>query len=176
LLCASSLYPIAILIDELKHEDLQLRLNSMRRLGTIASALGAERTRTELLGFLNESIDDEDEVLLVMAEELGKFTDYVGGKEHAHDLLEPLEALANVEDTSVREKAVEAILTIGGQMSPANLEQHFVPLIRRLVGLDWFTSRISSCSLFSVCYTSVSAGNEVSFQFETKNEFLPPYH
>jgi serine/threonine-protein phosphatase 2A regulatory subunit A len=147
------------LIDELKHEDLQLRLNSMRRLGTIASALGADRTRTELLGFLNESIDDEDEVLLVMAEELGKFIDYVGGKDHAHELLVPLEALANVEDTSVRDKAVEAVLAIAGQLSAASLEQHFVPLIRRLVGRDWFTSRISSCSMFSVCYAQVPEGN-----------------
>ena len=53
----------------------------------VATALGPARTRSELLGFLNgqcypvaslgitflfaESIDDEDEVLSVMAEELG---------------------------------------------------------------------------------------------------------
>jgi len=48
-----SLYPVAILIDELKNEDIQLRLNSIRRLSTIALALGAERTREELIPFLN---------------------------------------------------------------------------------------------------------------------------
>eukprot|EP00967_Tisochrysis_lutea_P151041 scaffold293206_cov32-Tisochrysis_lutea.AAC.5 len=48
-----SLYPIAILIDELKHEDIQLRLNSIRRLPTIAAALGMERSRNELIPFLN---------------------------------------------------------------------------------------------------------------------------
>ena len=32
-----SLYPIAVLIGELKHEDSGVRLNSMRRLGTIGS-------------------------------------------------------------------------------------------------------------------------------------------
>lgn len=96
------LYPVAILIDELKNEDMKLRLNSIRRLSTIAVALGVERTvryhglrrpfdcpiapsrptdpavatprptahsvppwprqRNELIPFLNESIDDEDEV------------------------------------------------------------------------------------------------------------------
>ena len=39
-----SLYPVAILIDELKNEDMKLRLNSIRRLSTIAVALGVERT------------------------------------------------------------------------------------------------------------------------------------
>ena len=47
------LYPIAILIDELKHEDVQCRLNSMRKLPAIARALGAERTRSELLPFIS---------------------------------------------------------------------------------------------------------------------------
>jgi len=47
------LYPIAILIDELKHEDVQCRLNSVRRLPAIAAALGPERTRAELLPYIS---------------------------------------------------------------------------------------------------------------------------
>ena len=80
-------YPIAELIDELKTDDTQKRLNSIRRLNTIAEALGPERTRDELVPFLTESIDD-DEVLLVLAEELGKFTPHVGGRQFAFHLLQ----------------------------------------------------------------------------------------
>jgi serine/threonine-protein phosphatase 2A regulatory subunit A len=47
------LYPIAVLIDELKHDDVLLRLNAIHRLNTIALALGAERTREELIPFLD---------------------------------------------------------------------------------------------------------------------------
>ena len=36
----------------MKNEDVQLRLNSVRRLSTIATALKEERTRTELIPFL----------------------------------------------------------------------------------------------------------------------------
>ncbi|KAI2562744.1 PPP2R1B isoform 7 [Pan troglodytes] len=50
-----SLYPIAVLIDELRNEDVQLRLNSIKKLSTIALALGVERTRSELLPFLTAS-------------------------------------------------------------------------------------------------------------------------
>uniref|UniRef100_A0A2K5MQJ7 Uncharacterized protein n=1 Tax=Cercocebus atys TaxID=9531 RepID=A0A2K5MQJ7_CERAT len=56
-----SLYPIAVLIDELCNEDVQLRLNSIKKLSTIALALGVERTRSELLPFLTDTIYDEDE-------------------------------------------------------------------------------------------------------------------
>lgn len=47
------LYPIAVLIEELKHEDVQLRLNAIRRLSTIALALGVDRAREELIPFLD---------------------------------------------------------------------------------------------------------------------------
>jgi hypothetical protein len=50
-----------------QNENVQLRLNSIRRLTTIASALGAERTRAELVPFLADSNDDEDECLLAWA-------------------------------------------------------------------------------------------------------------
>ena len=93
-------------MDELRSEDVQLRLNAIRRVSTIALALGPDRARDELIPFLQDSVDDEDEVLLALADELGKnFEEYIGGKEHAHVLLGPLENLSAVEETLVRDKA-----------------------------------------------------------------------
>lgn len=51
-----------------------------------------------------DSIDDEDEVMLVLAEELGKFTDYIGGPEYILILLPALENMAMQEESVVREK------------------------------------------------------------------------
>jgi len=152
-----SLYPIAVLIDELRNEDVQLQLNSMKKLTTIALALGVERTRAELIPFLTDSMCDEDEVLLALAEQLGKFTPLVGGQSFAHVLLPPLENLANVEETVVRDKAVESLKTIATRHTNADLEIHMIPLIKRLATGDWFTSRTSACGLFSVVYPRVNA-------------------
>lgn len=124
------LYPIAVLIDELKNEDIQLRLNSIRKLSTIARALGEERTRKELIPFLSENNDDDDEVLIAMAEELGVFIPYVGGVEHANVLLPPLETLCTVEETCVRDKAVDSLCRIGAQMREQDLVEYFVPLVK----------------------------------------------
>ena len=105
-----SLYPIAVLNDELRNEDVQLRLNSIKKLSTIALALGVERTRSELIPFLTDTIYDEDEVLLALAEQLGTFTPLVGGKEHVHCLLPPLESLATVEETIVVDDRTSSLL------------------------------------------------------------------
>ncbi|NXJ22579.1 2AAA phosphatase, partial [Dicrurus megarhynchus] len=69
----------------------------------------------------------------------------------------PLESLATVEETVVRDKAVESLRAVSHEHSPPDLEGHFVPLVKRLAGGDWFTSRTSACGLFSVCYPRVSS-------------------
>ena len=48
-----SVEPIVILIDELRNNDIQIRLNSFRKLNVIAEALGTTRTRDELIPYLN---------------------------------------------------------------------------------------------------------------------------
>lgn len=51
-----------------------------------------------------ESVEDEDEVLTALSEELGNFVEYVGGPDHGHVLLSPLENLAAIEEPLVRDK------------------------------------------------------------------------
>jgi len=167
---------IAVL-EDLKNEDITLRLNAIRRLGVISKALGPEKTRTELIPFLNgtcaifffslrlhtslinsclECLDDEDEVLLALAEELRTFVEAVGGKDFAHVLLQPLESLCSVEETVVREKAVESVVKVAEQLPNEAIEAHLVPLVRRLSGGDWFTPRTSACGIFAHTYPRVS--------------------
>ena len=73
-------------------------------------------------------------VLLALAEKLGEFVEYVGGNSHAHVLLTPLESLSTVEETVVRDKAVNSLKTIAKAHSSSGMEQHFIPLIKRLAG------------------------------------------
>lgn len=150
------LYPIAVLIDELKHDDVLLRLNAIHRLSTIALALGADRTRDELIPFLDESVEDEDEVLTALSAELGNFVEYVGGPEFGHVLLSPLENLAAIEEPLVREKAVESLNKICEELSPQQVEEYFIPLTIRLSKADWFTSKISATGLYNVPYKKAS--------------------
>ncbi len=161
-------YPIALLIDELKNDEVSLRLNSVRRLKSIAAALGEERTRTELIPFLTESHDDEDEVLLALAEELGQFVPFVGGPPHAHCLLVPLETLCNVEETVVRDKAVDSLNIIAAQLPATSVAEHYVPLLKRLAAAEWFTSRVSAAGLFAAASRAAST----ELQQELRGLFL----
>ena len=56
----------------------------------------------------------------------------MGGPNFVHCLLPPLENLATVEETVVRDKAVESLRKIADKHSVAALEEHFVPMLKRL--------------------------------------------
>merc|ERR1712159_258988 len=142
-------------------------LRAIEKLSLIATALGPDRTRRELLPFISETVYDDDEVLLALADRLGNLIPEVGGLEYAHTLLKPLETLSTVEETIVRDKTVESINKIANQVSKNQIEQHFLPLLKRLANGEWYTSKTSACGLFSVCYSNCSK----SQQSELRKEF-----
>eukprot|EP00299_Pterocystis_sp_00344_P002400 c12712_g1_i1.p1 GENE.c12712_g1_i1~~c12712_g1_i1.p1 ORF type:complete len:585 (+),score=124.17 c12712_g1_i1:58-1812(+) len=150
--------PINVLIEDLKSEDIAQRLSSIKRLSTIAVALGPERTRAELVPFLNDTIDDEDEVLVALGEELGNLVKLIGGPQYATCLLLPLETLAQMEETVVRDQAVTSLKPIAEVLGPDDFSAHFIPMVKRLGTADWFTSKISATGLLPVTYKR--AGSE----------------
>lgn len=70
------------------------------------------------------------QVLLALAEELGKFVPYVGGPAWAHVLLQPLEGLSAVEETVVREKAVQSLNDVGAELPESSISEYFCPLTK----------------------------------------------
>ena len=96
----------------MKHDDLSLRLSSLKRLHTIALALRPDRTTNDLIPFLaGLAADEEDEVLLVMAEELPKLIECGReGVKSAHQLLVVLEILLQAEETVVRQQVSQLLM------------------------------------------------------------------
>jgi len=118
-----------------------------------AAALGPERTRDELVPYVGEGVEDDDEVLLVMAEQLGGMIDAVGGTSYCHVLLDPLEALASVEETTVREMAVASLNAVLCVLAPELVLSKAWPMVQKLGERDWLTSRTSACSILPLLYT-----------------------
>jgi len=129
----TSATPIAVLIDELRSEDVKRKVNSAKHLFYIANAIGPDRTKNELIPFITsgnlqffiifrrflrslpkfcnlEMLEDEDEVLLALAETIPSLSDIVGS---GNLLLPALEKLCYAEDITVREKVLKHRLQQG---------------------------------------------------------------
>merc|ERR1719414_2086722 len=126
------LRPIALLIDELAQEDLQVRMTALKQLNRIADALGPERTRQELIPYLSDMLDDDDEVLRIICEVLIELTDYIGSTEFYHVLIPPYETLCVVEEHSIRDLAIEKLSIIVNQIPENVVKTHVPPLFNRL--------------------------------------------
>lgn len=127
-----------------------MRVNAIRRIQTIALALGPNKTRTDLIPFLNSiSQEDEDEVLTVLAEELGNLTEFIGGPNYVYLLLPTLDGMAGCEESLVREKSVDAIIKLSETQTDEQIVKYFVPLLQKLTGADWLSGRISATRLYN---------------------------
>lgn len=104
---------VKTIIENLRSENAELRLESMRAIHVIASALGPRRTRDELLLYLTDYLDDSDDVLCVFATALGTMLAEVGGVAHIASLLKPLEMLCSLDEVTVRDEAVSALQLLG---------------------------------------------------------------
>eukprot|EP01059_Diplonema_ambulator_P031910 TRINITY_DN6012_c0_g1_i2.p1 TRINITY_DN6012_c0_g1~~TRINITY_DN6012_c0_g1_i2.p1 ORF type:complete len:602 (+),score=236.42 TRINITY_DN6012_c0_g1_i2:34-1806(+) len=150
------LFPVAVLIDELKNGEMAVRVRATKQLKVIAEALGFERTREELIPYVTEKgggWDDNDEVLICIAEQFADFLEYVGGPGYASHLLTPLEQLIGMEEPAVRDKGVEAINNIIKQLPDDIIERDYAPIVHRLANHEWAACKAGSAALIPVLYT-----------------------
>lgn len=152
------LYPLALLMDELKHDDVSNRVEAMQKLDNIAIALGPERTLKELLPFLNDvAQDDEEEVFAVLASKLGDFVPLVGGHENCEPLIQILTILASMEEPIVRDKAIDSLYKISLELTLDELTGIFLTLIRSLSQGNWFSKKVASCGLYKAVILKVNS-------------------
>ncbi|CAD7934572.1 unnamed protein product [Amoebophrya sp. A25] len=173
---SDSLYPVAVLIDELRSDLLQPRLKAVQSLRTIAVALGPERTREELVPFLAAEIavDDEDDVLIALSSEIANLLPEIGGCSYAYALLPALEELANKEEPLVRSAATHALKQIAEAMPLDILLGEMSALVHRLASHDWFTNRIAALGLLPTMIRK-TADSGASSHLNSSDNFLSAY-
>ena len=153
----TTLYPITVLMDELKTDDKKKKIDCIKNLDTVAIALGAERTRNELMPYIMDLMDDDEEVLGTLAEVLnGDFLDHVGGPLFAPNVFKPLERLCEVEEVSVKDKAVKSIKHIFTLINIKEMKHQILQMIGRLMNSETFNSKTAAIQLFPVIYEHMS--------------------
>ena len=129
-------------------------------MNSIAIALGPERTRTELLPYITELLDDDAEVLAELATVLGAMLDYIGGYHFCEHIFGPLEKLCLIEESLVRDRAAESIIKILGRLKQQNFE-YFEPCVMAMVGRlicgDGISAKYAAIQLIPTVYQCVSA-------------------
>ena len=146
-----SVSPMALFEEQVTSDDSALRLDAMRMLKVVGEALGPDETIGSLLPFLATHIDDDDEMLLKMAEELGSMVPSLITGAKSQPIIDILEQLAGVEETVVRNAAVKSLNSVISCLTPTS-GGSLLEMVKRMATADWFTGRVSACGVFGAVY------------------------
>lgn len=198
----STMPPMDLFVAQMNCDSSEARVDAMRRLKIVADAIGTDATLAKLLPYLATNIameeDEEDEILLILAEQLALMVPTLIPGYRALPLLPILERLAAVEETVVRDKAVDSInkivpvlLTppVDGESNGQEQEAAagavtaapalLLAMAKRLSGADWFTAKVSAAGILPVVYSfynthrkEVKAGDDVMNSTDEANREL----
>lgn len=151
------LSPFDFFRQETSHADAVIRTDAMKKVAMVAALLGPEKARTDMLAYLLTKIDDMDQILVAMAEKLGKFVPLIGGPEHSHALIPLFEALCEAEEITVREMVVSSINIVLKQLGPSDQTTivayfDFFKRVSNEESGESFYARVSSCHLLPDVY------------------------
>lgn len=143
----ANLHPIEVLIEELKCEDLSRRVLSVKTLNTVAIALGPKQTREELLPYLLELLDDDNEVLIALAEALKFLIQSIGGQKFTFELFDIIEQLLQIDEASVRKATLDSFQSILSVNASTHLMRAVLDLNKRLVASNKIPAKIAAAYL-----------------------------
>ena len=146
--------PLQLLIDEFESEETRVRVNAIRRLPIIAAVLGeSSQAKGQILGFLDNVLatDENDEVLFGMAESLLSLSRYFKLK-----MVFIIEKLVCVEETVVRQKAVECYIALVKYLKKSEIREVLIPNVKKLAESDLFTTKISAINIMTDIYPACS--------------------
>jgi len=167
--------PLEVLREDLKDDNVEVQLDAIRALPTISLALGPQRTASELFACLEkycfpvevqaakspeaysntDSLAAKEEVLCEIAQQISpELIEYCGGsKMAAKHMLPLLEKLSMVEETVIRQAAVESLNAVCKKLSIDDVRSVAMGILNRLAEADWFTSRVSASAITPSLYS-----------------------
>ncbi|KAL7487346.1 hypothetical protein ACHAW6_012945 [Cyclotella cf. meneghiniana] len=159
----SKMPPFDLFTAQLDSDSTEARVDAMKKLALVGDAIGTEETLSKLIPYLTVNIahnekDDDDEILLLLAGQLGLMVPGLIPGHRAMSLLPILERLCSIEETVVRDKAVETINAIiplllpGGDYEPGMPFAMLLGMAKRLAGADWFTAKVSAAGILPATY------------------------
>jgi len=154
---------LELLREELQSEETFLKVNALHRLPVICKVLGPELVKNQLLPYLNGHfhtglLGEDEEVLFSLARELTSLQPYLRG--NIALLIPPLEALAAMDETLVREEAVRSLVSLAEVMNDNEVVTIFAPLVVRLSEQEKFSSKMAASALVAAAYPRAGALKE----------------
>ena len=152
------------LLEDLQSTDIKTKKNAVQNLRGISLALGRERTRKELLPYLNSCIDEEeDEIIIELAKVLSNFIDCIGGKQYIKELFNLLQVILTIDEPFVIKETINSIKLIVKQIGKvSDVENDLMSMINVLYTSDDINQKKSAMTLLIFLFKDLNENNKTS--------------
>ncbi|MCQ2820902.1 MAG: hypothetical protein MJ252_26895 [archaeon] len=156
---SSEIKRVSLAIENLKNDNVQIRIFCAKKLSEIGQILGTERIQEELIPFITDLIlnfEDNEEVLTEFSNQLLSLL-LTLNKEKLFSMigLRSLEILCGNDDEAVRQISVQNLSTFINVLDENYITVDIFALIKRLMENDSKT-KMSSCFLFPVVIKKIT--------------------
>ena len=151
------------LLEDLQSQETKIKINAIHNLRGISLALGCEATKKELLPYLKNCVnnEEEDEVLIELAKVLSNFLDCIGGKENIKDLLGLFEVILTIDEPTIRKEAINSLKETIQQIGNIKyIEKDIMDIINKFYIVDDVNQKLSALNLIIVVYKDLNENNK----------------
>ena len=151
------------LLEDLQSQETKVKINAIHNLRGISLALGCDATKKELLPYLKNCVnnEEEDEVLIELAKILSNFLDCIGGKQNIKDLLGLFEVILSIDEPTIRKEAINSLKeTIKQLGSIKYIEKDLMEIINKFYIVDDVNQKLSALNLIILIYKDLNDNNK----------------
>ena len=151
------------LLEDLQNMDNKIRINAIHNLRSISLALGSETTRKELLPYLKNCInnEEEDEILIELTKILSNFLDCMGGIAYTSELLNLFGVLLSIDEPTIRKEAINSLKEVLNQIGGINnIEKDLMEIINKFYWSDDVNQKLSAMNLIILLYNDLNDNNK----------------
>ena len=161
------------IISNLQSSESKIKGNSFHFLPNLVESIGQERFRKEMIPYVINCIDEEDdESLIELAKIYNKLLNCVGGKSYVKDIIPLLEMLLYCDDQSVRIETLKSFQDILNQINFSDIEKEVFEIEQKLANSSDINLKISSMDLISIVYSHYTKDKYKKDSISFLNEFL----
>ena len=151
------------LLEDLQSQDTKVKINAIRNLRGISMALGCDATKKELLPYLKNCVnnEEEDEVLIELAKILSNFLDCIGGKQSIKDFLGLFEVILSIDEPTIRKEAINSLKETIQQIGNIKyIEKDLMDIINKFYIVDDVNQKLSALNLIMLVYKDLNDNNK----------------
>ena len=151
------------LLEDLQSQDNKTKINAIHNLTNISLALGCEATRKELLPYLKNCInnEEEDEILIELAKILSNFLTCIGGIKYINELLNIFEVILSIDEPGIRKEAINSLKNILNQIGNIkDIEKELMNLINKFYSSDDVNQKLSALNIIILAYQNLEESNK----------------